>query len=113
VCPVTKKQISLQVEADGVKRADPPTVVVSFLTPDRTFDRSVIVNFCHFVHFFRSAEDAAPWVSEHPGTSLLSLDEAFALGQLTNARNFGDELRLHARAKNGMNLEEACGRLVA
>ena len=92
VCPVTKGQISLEVGPDGVKRVDPSTVVVSFLTPDRPFDRDVIANFCHFVHFFRSTDVAASWISRHTGTFLLSVDEAFALGQLTNARNFGESL---------------------
>ncbi|MGQ0569385.1 MAG: organomercurial lyase [Armatimonadota bacterium] len=101
VCPVTKEQISLEVGPDGVRRVDPPTVVVSFLTPDRTFDRNVIVNFCHFVHFFRSAEVAASWILQHPGTFLLSIDEAFALGQLTNARNFGEALSMHVDAMKG------------
>jgi len=92
VCPVTKAQIVLEVGPDGVRRVDPPTAVVSFLTPDRAFDRDVIANFCHFVHFFRSTEVAETWISRHAGTFLLSVDEAFALGQLTNARNFGDAL---------------------
>ncbi len=93
VCPVTKVRISLEVGPEGVRNVTPPTVVVSFLTPDRTFDRDVIVNFCHFVHFFRNAEAAEVWLSRHPGTFLLSLDEAFVLGQMTNARNFGLALR--------------------
>lgn len=97
VCPVTREQILLEVGPDGVRRVDPPTVVVSFLTPDRAFDRNVIVNFCHFVHFFRSADVAATWISQHTGTLLLSVDEAFALGRLTNARNFGEALGVQVR----------------
>jgi alkylmercury lyase len=89
VCPVTNGRISLQVGPDGIRDVTPPGVVVSFLTPDRTFDRDVIVNFCHFVHFFRETQAATQWTSRHPGTFLLSLDDAFALGQMTNSRNFG------------------------
>lgn len=92
ICPVTKARISLQVGPEGIRNVVPPTVVVSFLTPDRTFDRNVIVNFCHFVHFFRDPKSAEFWISRHPGTFLLSMDEAFALGQVTNARNFGQAL---------------------
>ncbi len=92
VCPVTKARISLEVGPEGIRNVAPPTVVVSFLTPDRAFDRNVIVNFCHFVHFFRDTEAAEVWLSSHPGTFLLSLDDAFALGQVTNARNFGQAL---------------------
>jgi len=96
VCPVTNGQIMLEVGPDGVRRVDPPTVVVSFLTPDRSFDRDVIANFCHFIHFFRSADVAATWISRHMGTFLLSVDEAFALGRLTSARSFGEALGAQA-----------------
>ncbi len=92
ICPVTNARISLEVGPQGVRNQVPSTIVVSFLTPDRPFDRNVIVNFCHFVHFFRDAKAAEVWISRHPGTFLLSLDEAFALGQVTNAQNFGQTL---------------------
>jgi alkylmercury lyase len=94
--PITHTPISLRVAPDGVKHVRPESTVVSFLTPDRTFDRDVIVNFCHFVHFFGSRETRETWTAQHPGTFLLSVEDAFALGQLTNARNFGDVLRTSA-----------------
>jgi alkylmercury lyase len=93
VDPVTKETISLVVGPDGVKEISPTTTVVSFLTPDRSFDQDVIMSFCHFVHFFASPEPAEKWTTEHPGTFLLSVDDAYALGQLTNQRNAGDALR--------------------
>jgi len=90
--PITKVPISLTVEPDRVKRISPKGSVVSFLTPDRAFDQSVIVNFCHFVHFFISQEAGRAWTARHAGTFLLSVEDAYALGQLTNARNFGEAL---------------------
>ncbi len=90
--PITHTPISLTVAPDRVKHVRPKSTVVSILTPDRTFDRDVIVNFCHFVHFFSSQEAGEAWIARHPGTFLLSVKDAFALGQLTNARNFGDAL---------------------
>jgi alkylmercury lyase len=90
--PITHTPISLTVAPDGVKHVSPESAVVSFLMPDRIFDRDVIVNFCHFVHFFSSQEAGEAWIAPHPGTFLLSVKDAFALGQLTNARNFGDAL---------------------
>lgn len=92
LCPVTRTPISLVVAPKGIRRVNPEGAVVSFLTPDRTFDRNVLTNFCHFVHFFSSAEAGRAWTAQHPGTFLLSVEEAFALGQLTNARNFGEAL---------------------
>jgi alkylmercury lyase len=88
--PITHTPISLTVAPDRAKHVRPESTVVSILTPDRTFDRDVIVNFCHFVHFFSSEEAGEAWIARHPGTFVLSVEDAFALGQLTNARNFGD-----------------------
>lgn len=90
--PITKMPISLTVEPDKVKRINPKGSVISFLAPDRTFDQNVIVNFCHFVHFFISHETGRAWTARHPGTFLLSVEDGYALGQLTNARNFGEAL---------------------
>ena len=91
--PVTKEKISLVVGPDGVEEISPATTVVSFLTPDRPFDQDGIMNFCHFVHFFTSPETAEKWTTEHPGTFVLSVEDAHALGHLTNQRNGGDALR--------------------
>lgn len=98
--PITHAQISLTVAPNGVKDVKPRSTVVSFLTPDRTFDRDVIANFCHFVHFFTSPEAGRSWATQHPGTFLLSVEDAFALGQLTNARNFGDAMTAPAEDEN-------------
>jgi alkylmercury lyase len=89
-CPVTGEQISLAVGPIGVEQLTPATAVVSLLTPDRSFDDTVRQSFCHFVHFFSSAEAGAVWTAEHPGTFLLSVDEAYRLGRLMNRRIFQD-----------------------
>ena len=91
--PVTKDRLSLVVGPDEIKEISLATMVVSFLTPDRPFDQDVIMNFCHFVHFFASTESAAKWTTDHPGTFLLSVDDAWALGQLTNQQNAEGALR--------------------
>jgi hypothetical protein len=36
-----------------------------------------------------SAEDGERWTHQHPGTFLLSVDDAYGLGQLTNRAAFG------------------------
>ena len=88
--PVNGVPISLRVAPDGVREVHPPVAVVSFLVRERAFDRDVITNFCHFVHFFSAEETGRAWTAGHPGTFLLSIADAFWLGQLTNAHNFGD-----------------------
>ena len=87
-CPVTEETISLLVRPDGVAETSHPQAVVSFLVPSTAFDADVIQSFCHFVHFFASREAGEAWSAEHPGTFLLSLEDAFELGRLVNARNF-------------------------
>jgi alkylmercury lyase len=88
-CPSTGVEISLTVTPAGPADLAPPEAVVSFLAPETRFDADVIESFCHFVHFFASPDSAATWTAEHPGTFLLSVDEAYRLGQLTNRAIFG------------------------
>ena len=87
-CPVTGETISLVVRPDGVAETSHPEAVVSFLLPSTAFDADVIQSFCHFVHFFASRDAGESWTAEHPSTFLLSLEDAFELGRLVNARNF-------------------------
>lgn len=91
-CPTTGQTISLVVSPSEVVETSHPAAVVSFLLPDRDFDADVIQSFCHFVHFFASPEAGEAWTAGHPGTFLLSLDEAFELGRLVNALNFPSAL---------------------
>lgn len=87
-CPVTRETISLVVQPNGIRETSHPQAVVSFLLPSTSFDADVIQSFCHFVHFFASREAGQSWSAEHPGTFLLSLEDAFELGRLVNVRNF-------------------------
>jgi alkylmercury lyase len=87
-CPTTGETISLVVSPRGVVETSHPGAVVSFLTPDQSFDADVIQSFCHFVHFFASREAGEAWTAGHPGTFLLPLDDAFELGRRVNALNF-------------------------
>jgi len=91
-CPTTGDVVSLVVSPQGVLQVSHPSAVVSFLLPDRDFDADVIQSFCHFVHFFASREAGEAWITTHPGTFLLSLEDAFELGRLVNALNFPSAL---------------------
>ena len=68
----------LTVEPDKVTSIDPATAVVSIVTPDAC--SSIRTAFCNQVHFFASPADAQPWLDQHPGASVVSVAEAFALG---------------------------------
>ena len=92
VCPTTDEAITLVVSPAGVVETSHSSAVVSFLVPDRDFVADVIQSFCHFVHFFTSPDAGEAWIATHPGTFLLSLEDAFELGRLVNALNFPSAL---------------------
>jgi alkylmercury lyase len=81
---VTRETVRLTVTPEGVAKVDPNRAVVSFLFPNGPWGSDVIQSFCHYVHFFASPESGRIWTADHPGTFLLSMDEAFELGRLTN-----------------------------
>lgn len=92
-CPKTRCKIQLTVAPQGVINLDPPGAVMSLLTPEAARVReNVVANFCHYVHFFHSSEAGENWISEHPGTFLLSIEEAYALGKGKNAAQYKDVL---------------------
>jgi alkylmercury lyase len=94
-CTASGAEIRLTVSPAGIGAVDPDDVVLSFLAPDESELREdVTTNFCHFVQFFRSRIDAEVWVSEHEGTFLLSLDDAFMLGKKVNAARYGHDLEI-------------------
>ena len=90
--PTSGAEISLTVTPTEPTHLAPADTVVSFLVPETEFDAGVIQRFCHFVHFFASPEDGERWTAQHPGMFLLSVDDAYSLGQLTNRAAFGPVL---------------------
>lgn len=88
--PTTGERVRLAVTPAGVTEVHPQTTVVSFLLPDGPFGADAVQGFCHYVHFFASEQSALRWTAEHPGTFLLSVDEAFELGRLTNRLRWGE-----------------------
>jgi alkylmercury lyase len=99
-CPNTKRRIRLTVTPQGVIDLDPPGVVMSWLTPETVKVReNVVANFCQYVHFFRSADAGADWVSERRGTFVVTVEEAYALGKGTNAVRYADTLNARSLSK--------------
>ena len=86
--PVTGAPVSLMVDETGVRELTPSGAVVSMVIPDGPFGFDVIESFCHRVLFFASEDAGRSWVAQHKGTTLLSVQEAFELGQsVFGARN--------------------------
>ncbi len=84
-CPITGEKISFTVTKDEVKSINPIGAVMSLITPEESKLReNVLLNFCHYVHFFNSTETATSWTSERPETFIISIEEAYYLGKKKN-----------------------------
>lgn len=109
ISPRSLTPVRLIVDPGGVRSAEPPGAVMSFVIPDRQkVQEDVVASFCHFLHFFPSRQDGDAWVAENPGARLLSLDEAFELGRHKNRLQYPDfvirarrEERRRPRARAG------------
>lgn len=84
--------VRLTISPDAVEAVEPNGVVVSVIRPD-TWDLTSAARIrktaCNYIFFFASRALAERWVSKHPNTLLLSLEEAFEFGKRQNARVFG------------------------
>ena len=92
--PHTGRTIRVTVTPEGVESADPAGTVMSYVAGDpevrRTNPAKVMAAFCHHIFFLESPEAGAEWAAEHGhGAFIVSLDEAFELGRLFNAAQFG------------------------
>ncbi len=89
LCPVTNRKIELEISPNRAKVIGDKALYVSFLILDEAeMKEDIIAKFCHFVYFFDSKSVAEQWQSEHPGTFLLSLDDAFSIGKNFNAARY-------------------------
>lgn len=89
-CRASGTRVRLIVSPDGVESAEPGGLQVSFVLPQaEDLKTDVISSFCHYVHFFGSAGEAAPWLEKHPRALLYSLAEAFEIGRIRNRARYG------------------------
>jgi alkylmercury lyase len=88
--PVTGQAITYHVGGDGtITAASHPNAVLSFLRPGQPWDDDVITTFCHYVLHFTGPATARQWTAAHPGTFVISLDDAAELARRHAARAFG------------------------
>ena len=88
--PVTGEAITYRVGRDGaVDAASHPGAVLSFRLTDQTWGDDVRAVFCHYVRHFTSRGHAEQWTAAHPGTFVISLDDATELARRFAARRFG------------------------
>lgn len=73
--------------------------LVSFIAPDpQKAMQDIASNFCRSVHFFSTEAAGTEWVSQHPGTLLVTLDAAWDLGRRRNALRYAKLLRFEPGA---------------
>lgn len=96
--PKTKEKIRITISPNGIENIEPQETVVSFMVPDADKIRTDIVNsFCHYVHFFSSADTANNWISysdKKEDMIILSLNEAFDLGRQKNHQQYKELIRI-------------------
>jgi alkylmercury lyase len=92
-CPASDEPIHLAVTPNQVTAVSPEHAVLSFITPDADAVKDdIITNFCHYVFFMSSREAGTRWVVAHPGTYLMSISDAFTLGQKINRMQYADAI---------------------
>jgi alkylmercury lyase len=85
-CRTTGAPVRLTVKPDAVSAIDPPTAVVSIVTPSDV--SNVRSAFCSNIHFFSSQEAASPWLDQHPTATVLPVTAAFDLGRHLRTAQF-------------------------
>jgi len=85
--------VKLIVTPTRVDRVEPQDAHVSFLMPDAAgMQKDIVTTFCHFVHCFPSRTEGEAWATQHPGTFILSVEEAHAIAVRKNQAQYGDVL---------------------
>ena len=93
-CPMDNSIVRIRVDQEGVKAIEPKETVISFMLPSQEcIQRDIQRNFCQYVNFFPSAEVGNQWIESHPKTYLISIEEAFKIGQMKNQAQFGKRLQ--------------------
>lgn len=96
-CPVTNDVISLDVGPRGISRLTPADVSVSIVIPDaQSGCCNVRGSFCSQVHFLSSPKAAATWASRHPDAIIVSVEDAWQLGEAIARRRLSDALIIDA-----------------
>lgn len=78
-CAATGAPVSLTVTPNEIRNVEPADAAVSLVLPQTT--ANVRQSFCCHVHFFAHALAAKDWASKHQGVEIVSVQEAFGLGQ--------------------------------
>lgn len=90
-CVATGDLIQIDLTPTGVDHVDPSTAVVSVVMPEIDISE-VRQAVCAAQNFYRSAEAASQWHSEHPEAVLLPVADMFALYRRAAVQVWSDQL---------------------
>ena len=91
--PITGDTITYQIGPDGkITGLSAPESVLSFLRRDQPWDDQIMATFCHYILQFARPDSARRWTADHPGTFMISLNDALELGRRHVSRSFGAAL---------------------
>jgi alkylmercury lyase len=79
-CRGTGSPVHIEVTPAGIEAVEPPSAVVSIVVARDLANLRRVT--CNNTHFFRSPEAASRWLEKHPEATILSVEDAFRLGQL-------------------------------
>ncbi len=98
VSPISGAIVRLTVRAEGIGEINPAGAQISFLLPDAAeVRRDLVKTFCRFVHYFPSLEAGESWATQHPGTFILSIDQAHVVARRKNEAQYGGTLAAKKR----------------
>ena len=91
--PAPGGAVTLKVTPERVENVEPTGACMSFLLPDAAaVQKDVVTALCHFVYFFPRREDGERWITQHKGTFLLSMDQAYSLARRKNELQYFEAL---------------------
>ncbi|MHA2298883.1 MAG: organomercurial lyase [Candidatus Hodarchaeales archaeon] len=94
--PVNNETIRLTITPDGIVSMSPDDIVLSIATPgvscsyDRVGRSSEV---CGQMHFFSSPVSAEVWLKKHPGTLMLTVEEAYQVAHTLWLIRLPEELK--------------------
>jgi alkylmercury lyase len=98
------KPVRFTASPAGVSDIEPATTVVSLVDPEDT--TSIRSSFCDQVHFFTSATDAAGWLDDHTGATVLPVADAYRLA--TDLATAADQTSADSCATDPAQPPECC-----
>jgi alkylmercury lyase len=88
-CPFTGSSVHLTVTPEGIVALTPADALVSMVVPEAAAARcDVRAVFCQHVHFLAGSAAGAAWQAGHPGSKMLSVEEAFGVARLLAAHRY-------------------------